>query len=528
MKKDPEQKDREFKKPFYLPEDYPADLKDGNLTEPGQFPFTRGVYREMYRKRLWTMRQYSGYGSALESNNRFRHLLDKGITGLSVAFDLPTQIGLDSDSNFARGEVGRVGVAIDSVEDMERLFQSIPLAEVSTSMTINSTAAILLSMYLVVASKQGADWKKLRGTIQNDILKEYIARGTFIFPPGPSLRLVTDTLEFCQAKVPHWNAISVSGYHIREAGATAAQEIAFTLSNGETYLREAQRGGIDLETLGNQVSFFFSCHNNFFEEIAKFRAARKLWAELVRNEFGIQSSKAASLRFHTQTAGSTLTAQQPENNTVRVAYQALAAVLGGTQSLHTNAWDEALALPTDESATLALRTQQILGLETGVTEFADPLGGSWYLEAKTAKLAEEAAGFMEDIRELGGMVNAIAEGYVQKQIQNAAWDYQQKVESNKIKIVGLNEFKEPEKKPVELLKIDPEIEERQIERLRKYRETRNQGALLRSLEKLRKRAAGTQNLLPSIIEAVEIGATVGEISSSLKDVFGEYQETVVL
>jgi len=528
MKKVPGDQNGAQGRNYYRPEDLTNWSYNEDLSDPGQYPFTRGIYRNMYQTRLWTMRQYSGFGTARESNHRFQRLLSAGTTGLSVAFDLPTQIGIDSDSDWARGEVGRVGVAIDTLEDMEILFRGIPLAEVSTSMTINATAAVLLAMYLAIARKQGVDWRFLRGTVQNDILKEYIARGTYIYPLSPSLRLVTDLMDFCQREVPRWNAISISGYHIREAGSTAVQEIAFTLANGEEYLREAKKAGIDLESLGSQISFFFSCHNDFFEEIAKFRAARRLWAELVRERLGIRNEKAARLRFHTQTAGSTLTAQQPENNTVRVAYQALAAILGGTQSLHTNAWDEALALPSDDSATLALRTQQVLGYETGVPRIADPLGGSWLLEKKTLELVDEAEKIIHEVRKQGGMSRAIAGGYPQKEIQNSSWDYQQKVESGEIQVVGLNCFPETKSKAVPLQKMNPKAEDLQKSRLVEFRKSRNKEAVGIALRKLEKAAEGSDNLMPYIISAVESHATIGEISDTLRGVFGEYREGSIL
>ena len=482
----------------------------------------------MYRSRLWTMRQYAGYGTAEESNRRYRYLLSQGNTGLSVAFDLPTQIGIDSDHPEAAGEVGRVGVAIDSAADMERLFEGIPLESVSTSMTINATAAILLAMYLSVAKKRVISWEKLRGTVQNDILKEYVARGTYIYPPGASMRIVTDTIEFCHQKVPLWNTISVSGYHIREAGATAAQEIAFTLANGEAYVEAGLEAGLTVDEFAPRISFFFSAHNDLMEEVAKFRAARKIWARLMKESFGAKDQRSTMLRFHAQTAGSTLTAQQPENNIVRVAYQALAAVLGGTQSLHTNARDEALALPTEESASLALRTQQILAHESKVTSSADPLGGSWLVEKLTADLEDEAESYLQEIRSTGGVLSAIESGFIQREIQDSAYEHQKKLETAEEVVVGVNKFTEGFGNPLEIMRIDRELEAEQVNRLRRLRERRNDSASSKALDLVRKSAAKEENLMFAILEAVQADATVGEISAALGDVFGRHKETIVI
>jgi len=500
-----------------------------DLGFPGSYPFTRGAQPNMYRGKLWTMRQYAGFGTAEESNKRFRFLLEQGQTGLSVAFDLPTQIGYDSDHPIAEGEVGRVGVAIDSVEDMEILFNGIPMDKVTTSMTINSTAAILLAMYIVVAEKQGVETHKLRGTIQNDILKEYIARGTYIFPPKPSMRLITDIFAFCSKHVPKWNTISISGYHMREAGATAVQEIAFTLADGIAYVEAAISAGLDPNVFGERLSFFFAAHNDFFEEIAKFRAARRLWAKIMRERFKVENPKAMRLRFHTQTAGSTLTAQQPKNNLIRVALQALAAVLGGTQSLHTNSYDEALGLPTEESAKLALRTQQIIAYESGVADTVDPLGGSYYVEYLTNRIEEEAVKYIEKIDELGGMVKAIEQGYPQREIHESAYQQQLKVEKGEEIVVGVNAFQETEEGEIEnILKVDPVVEEKQRQRLKQLRETRDNTAVERALVNLRKAATSDENLMPFIIEAVKRRATIGEITDVLREVFGEYTESVIL
>ena len=512
----------------YRPQDTEFLHYERDVADPGQFPFTRGIYPEMYRARLWTMRQYAGFASVEESNRRYRYLLSQGTTGLSVAFDLPTQIGLDSDHALASGEVGRVGVAIDSRLDMERLFEEIPVDEVSTSMTINATAPILLALYLVVAQEQGVAWDRLRGTIQNDILKEYIARGTYIYPPEPSLRIITDIFAFCSQQVPQWNVISISGYHIREAGSTAAQEIAFTLATGETYVRAALSGGLDIDDFAPHLSFFFSSHNDLFEEVAKFRGARRLWARLMRERLQARNEKSWLLRFHTQTAGSTLTAAQPDNNVVRVTLQALAAVLGGTQSLHTNAKDEALALPTEEAARLALRTQQILACESGVVEVADPLGGSWYVEKLTAQLEEEANAYLDKIRDMGGMLRAIESGYVQQEIQQAAYQYQKRLESGQEVVVGVNRFSGERDEPIEVLEISPEVEKRQVEKLQQLRGSRDSHQVTRALDQVRRAAEGKENLMPAIISAVESYATVGEVADAMREVFGEYREKVVI
>jgi len=492
---------------------------------PGEFPYTRGIYKDMYRGRLWTMRQYAGYATAEESNARYKYLLAQGTTGLSVAFDLPTQIGLDSDDPLALGEVGKVGVAIDSLEDMERLFADIPLDQVSTSMTINATAAILLSLYLAVARKQSVPLSKVRGTLQNDILKEYIARGTYIYPPAPSLRLVTDIFAYCAREVPNWNTISISGYHIREAGSTAVQEVAFTLADGITYVEAALAAGLEVDDFAPRISFFFNAHNNLFEEIAKFRAARRLWARIMRDRFKARDPRSMMLRFHTQTAGSSLTAQQPEVNVVRTTIQALAAVLGGTQSLHTNSMDEALALPTEAAARLALRTQQVIAYESGVAETADPLAGSYAIEHLTDEVEELAQEYLKKIDAMGGMLRAIETGYVQREIQESAYRYQKAIESQEQVVVGVNRFQIDEEPPVNVLRIDPAVEQAQVERVRALRERRDAARTTAALEKLQRAATTTENLLPHILESVEAYATVGEISNTLRRVWGEYRET---
>ena len=510
----------------------PEDIRDidyaRDLGDPGEPPFTRGIHPEMYRKRLWTMRQYAGFGTAREANRRFRFLLDQGSSGLSVAFDLPTQIGLDSDETMAQGEVGRVGVAIDSIRDMRALFEDIPLDRVSTSMTINATAAILLALYLSVARERNIDWTQLRGTVQNDILKEYLARGTYIYPPGPSLRVVVDLFAFCRDRVPEWNAISVSGYHIREAGSTAVQEVAFTLANAETYLDAAVRAGMEIEEIAPQISFFFAAQNDLFEEVAKFRAARRVWSDLLLRNYGVKSPRCRTLRFHTQTAGSTLVTRQPENNVVRVAVQALAAVLGGTQSLHTNALDEALALPSEQSATLALRTQQILAYESGITEVADPLGGSWYVESLTRDLTGQIEAYLEQIRDRGGVLEALTQGFLQREIQDAAFEAQLAVEREDCVVVGLNRFKETETPPIAIERLDPSLEATQIARVRELRAGRGADCVARALDEIRRTADSTENLLPPLIAAVEAEATLGEMASALRDVFGEYCPSVAL
>jgi methylmalonyl-CoA mutase N-terminal domain/subunit len=534
LKKFPERKNQ-FKTSFdsdidilYTPEDLPPDDYDQALGFPGQYPFTRGVQPTMYRGRLWTMRQYAGFGTAEESNERYRYLLSQGQTGLSVAFDLPTQIGYDSDDPMAEGEVGKVGVAIDSLEDMEVLFEGIPLDKVSTSMTINSTAAILLAMYIAVGEKQGVDPSKLTGTIQNDILKEYIARGTYIFPPDASMRLITDIFEYCSKKLPDFNTISISGYHIREAGADAVQEVAFTLADGIAYVESAIKVGLDPNVFGKRLSFFFNSHNNFLEEIAKFRAARRLWAKIMKDRFGVTDEKAMMLRFHTQTGGSTLTAQQPMNNIIRVAFQAMAAVLGGTQSLHTNSFDEALGLPTQDSVTIALRTQQIIACETGVTDMVDPIGGSYYVENLTDRIEKLALDYLQKIDDLGGMVEAVQEGYIQKEILNTAYNYQLKVEREEQVIVGVNQYLSDENLKKDILKIDPIIEEKQRNKLGTLKRRRNSLAVEEALNELKKAALGSENLFPFILNAVKSYATLGEISNTLRDVFGEYTEAVIL
>ena len=500
--------------------DYKKDLGD-----PGEFPFTRGIYPNMYRGRLWTMRQYAGYATAEESNARYKYLLAQGTTGLSVAFDLPTQIGLDSDDPLAMGEVGKVGVAIDSLEDMERLFAGIPLDEVSTSMTINATAAILLSLYLAVARKQNVGFDKVRGTLQNDILKEYIARGTYIYPPAPSLRLVTDIFAFCAREVPNWNTISISGYHIREAGSTAVQEVAFTLADGITYVEAALEAGLEVDDFAPRISFFFNAHNNLLEEIAKFRAARRLWARIMRDRFKARDPRSMMLRFHTQTAGSSLTAQQPEVNVVRTTIQALAAVLGGTQSLHTNSMDEALGLPTEAAARVALRTQQVIAHESGVTETADPFGGSYAVEQLTNEVEEQALDYLRKIEAMGGMLRAIETGYVQREIQESAYRCQKAIETQEQIVVGVNRFQIEGEQPVPVLRIDPALEQAQVQRLRALRARRDNESVTAALKKLEQAAGTTENLLPRILACVEAYATVGEISNTLRRVWGEYRET---
>src|SRR5256714_4588283 len=501
---------------------------DRDLGDPGEFPYTRGIRRNLYRGRLWTMRQYAGYATAEESNARYKYLLSQGTTGLSVAFDLPTQIGLDSDDPLDAGEVGKVGVAIDSLEDMLRLFEGIPLGEVSTSMTINATAAILLCLYLAVARKQGITFDKVTGTIQNDILKEYIARGTYIFPPEPSLRLITDTFAFCSNEVPNWNMISISGYHIREAGSTAVQEVAFTLADAIAYVEAALRTGLKIDEFAPRLSFFFNSHNNLLEEIAKFRAARRLWARLMRERFNARDPRSLMLRFHTQTAGSTLQAQQPEVNIVRTTIQALAAVLGGTQSLHTNAMDEALALPTEEAARIALRTQQVIAHESGVANTVDPLAGSYAIEELTNEIERRAADYIEKIDAMGGMLRAIETGYVQREIQDAAYKYQRAIETDQQTVVGLNRFQTEEATRIPLLRVDPAIEQAQVERLRAVRERRNSEAAETALVRLEEAARGAEKLLPRILACRESYVTVGEISHRLRRVWGEYREAVTV
>ncbi len=505
----------------------PLDVKEEDYLEdqgfPGEYPYTRGVQPTMYRGRFWTMRQYAGFATAEESNKRYRFLLEQGQTGLSVAFDLPTQIGYDSDHEMSLGEVGKVGVAIDSLADMELLFKEIPLEKVSTSMTINAPAGILLAMYIVVAEKQGADPKNLRGTIQNDILKEYSSRGTYIYPPKPSMRIITDIFSYCAEEVPLWNTISISGYHIREAGSTAVQEIAFTLANGIAYVDAAVKAGLDVDKFGPRLSFFFNAHLDFLEEVAKYRAARKLWAHIMKERFGAKNPKSMMIRFHTQTAGCTLTAQQPKNNIVRVAYQALSAVLGGTQSLHTNSMDEALSLPSEESVQIALRTQQMIAYETGVTDTVDPLAGSYYVEKLTREIHDRAYEYIRKIDEMGGAPAAIEAGYVQREIQDSAYSYQREIEKEKRIVVGLNRFRTTEEKPKNLLRVDPAVRNRQVEHLKKLRAERNNEHVKNALTALEKGARGDDNLMPLIMEAVRGYATLGEICDVLRGVFGEYQ-----
>ena len=493
--------------------------------KPGQFPYTRGIYPEMYRTRPWTMRQYAGFGTAEESNRRYKYLMSQGTTGLSVAFDLPTQMGLDSDHPLAEGEVGRVGVAICSLRDMERLFEGIPLDQVTTSMTINSTASILLACYALVARSHGADWSKLSGTVQNDVLKEYIARGTYIYPPRAAMRIITDMFGWAARELPSWNTISISGYHIREAGSTAVQEVAFTLANAIAYVKAGLAAGLDVDTFAPRLSFFFNAHNNFIEEVAKFRAARRFWAKIMRDRFGARDPRSMVMRFHAQTAGSTLTAQQPDVNIVRTTIQALAAVLGGAQSLHTNARDEALALPTEESARLALRTQQIIAHETGVTSTADPAGGSLAIEELTDQIEREVAGYLSQIDTMGGALVAIENGYIQSEIQNSAYQQQRAVESGEAIVVGVNRFQKSEPARIETFRLDPGLQRDQIERLRQVRASRDAALAKLKLDTLEAAARSTDNLMPPIVDAVAALATVGEISGRLRAVFGEYRES---
>jgi methylmalonyl-CoA mutase, N-terminal domain len=512
---------------LYTEENLPGGEAAEHPGFPGEFPFTRGIYPTMYRSRLWTMRQYAGYGTAAESNKRYQYLLNQGQKGLSVAFDLPTQIGMDSDHVLAAGEVGKVGVAIDSIEDMQTLFDGIPLETVSTSMTINATAAILLCLYVAVAKKQGASLAKLAGTIQNDILKEYIARGTYIYPVRPAMRIVTDIFAWCQDALPKWNTISISGYHIREAGSTAIQEVAFTLADGIAYVEAALDAGLAVDRFAPQLSFFFNAHNDLLEEISKFRAARRLWARIMKERFAAKDPRSLTLRFHAQTAGSSLTAQQPENNIVRVGIQALAAVLGGCQSLHTNSLDEALALPTEDSALIALRTQQIIAHETGVANTIDPVAGSYAIESLTSQIENGATEYLNKIAALGGMLRAIDSGYVQTEIQKAAFDYQHAVESKEQIVVGVNQFQAEDERQIPTLRIDPGLEPEQVARLRALRAKRDSAKTNATLSELERRARTEENLLPAILAAVENFATVGEISDALRRVFGEYQESVV-
>jgi methylmalonyl-CoA mutase N-terminal domain/subunit len=512
--------------PVYGPDDVSPGL-DGRLGFPGDYPFTRGVQPTMYRGRFWTMRQYAGFGTAEESNKRYRYLLQSGQTGLSVAFDLPTQMGRDSDHPRALGEVGKVGVAIDSIDDMGTLFDQIPLGKVSTSMTINSTAGILLALYQAVAEKQGVAAADLQGTIQNDILKEYAARGTYVYPPRPSIRIITDIFAYTAKVMPKWNPISISGYHIREAGSTAVQEVAFTLADGISYVEAAKKAGLDVDDFAGRLSFFFNAHNNVLEEVAKFRAARRLWARIMKERFKAKDPRSWMLRFHTQTAGSMLTAQQPENNVVRVTLQALAAVLGGTQSLHTNSRDEALGLPTESSALLALRTQQIIANESGVADVIDPLGGSWAIEAMTDEIEGKAVDYIAKIDAMGGMVEAISQGFVQREIQDAAYAWQRQVEEKEQVVVGVNAYKTAEP-PVTVMRVDPALEAAQVARVKAVRARRDNTAAKQAIDAVRAGAKGTDNLMPLILAAVKASATLGEISDAMRDVFGEYRETVVV
>jgi methylmalonyl-CoA mutase N-terminal domain/subunit len=511
-------------RPFYAPDDLREWDPQQELGYPGEFPFTRGIQPTMYRGRLWTMRQYAGFGTAAESNERYRYLLTQGVTGLSVAFDLPTQIGYDSDHPLAAGEVGRVGVAIDTVDDMALLFDGIPLERVSTSMTINATAIILLALYVAVAKRQGVDPRRLSGTVQNDVLKEYVARGTYIYPPRASLRIITDIFAYCDHELPEWNTISISGYHIREAGSTAEQEVAFTLANAIAYVEAARAAGLDIDRLGQRLSFFFNAHNDFIEEVSKFRAARRLWARIMRERFGSKNPRAQQLRFHTQTAGSTLTGKQPDNNIVRVAIQAMAAVLGGTQSLHCNGRDEALALPTEESARVALRTQQIVAHETGVVNTIDPTAGSYAIEAKTNEIEQGARDLIAQIDRVGGTLGAIEAGFIQRQIQESAYRAQQAIDSGEAVVVGVNRFQTDEPARVDILRINAELEAQQAARTCAFRASRDASACHAALEAVAETARGTGNLVPPVIEAVEAHATLGEIADSMRKVFGEHRE----
>ncbi len=509
-------------KPVYYPD--PSFDYDTSLGKPGEYPFTRGIYSSMYRKRFWTMRQYAGFGAAEDTNQRFKYLIKRGSTGLSVAFDLPTQMGYDSDHPMAAGEVGRVGVPVSSLEDMEILFSGIPLEDISSSMTINATATILLAFYIVLAKKQGCDLKKLSGTVQNDLLKEYIARGTYIYPPDASMRIITDIFKYCHDHLPRWNTISISGYHIREAGSDAVQEVAFTLANGKAYVQAAIDAGLDVDDFASRLSFFFNAHNNLFEEVAKFRAARRMWAKIMRDHFHAKEQKSLLLRFHAQTGGSTLTAQQPENNIVRVTLQALAAILGGTQSLHTNSFDEALALPTEKSVKTALRTQQIIGYESGVADSCDPLGGSFFIESLTDEIEKKAFAYIDTIDNLGGSVEAIKKGFFQDEISKKAYTYQKEIEEGKKIVVGVNQFTEGESDISEILKIDQHMIDRQSKRIREYKQNRNKEFVSSARQSLESAAKGSGNLMPFIINCVEAKATLGEISDSLRTVFGTYHE----
>jgi len=510
-------------KEVYKSSDVPKSPPPEGFGEaPGQFPFTRGIQTDMYRGKPWTMRQYAGFSTAEESNKRYHYLLSQGVMGLSVAFDLPTQIGYDSDHPMSEGEVGKVGVAIDSIEDMKTLFQGIKLEDVSTSMTINATGFILLSFYVALARKQGADLNKITGTIQNDILKEYAARGTYIYPPKPSMRIITDIFEWCSRELPKWNTISISGYHIREAGSTAVQEIAFTLSNGKAYVKAALEKGLDINVFGKRLSFFFNAHNNLFEEVAKFRAARRMWAKIMK-DLGATDPKAMMLRFHTQTGGSTLTAQQPLNNISRVTIQTLAAVLGGTQSLHTNGYDEAMSLPTEEAARIALRTQQIVAHESGVADTVDPLGGSWFIESLTNEIETKAMELIEKIDAMGGSVNAIEEGFIQDEIARSAYEYQRQIETNEKIIVGVNKFKLPEEEAIPGFRIEDSIRDLQVEKLKSLKTGRDNAKVDQCLQVLNDKASSAENIMPAVIEAVENKVTLGEIADELRGVFGEYK-----
>jgi len=512
---------------LYTPLEVAETEYERDLGLPGEYPYTRGIQPTMYRGRLWTMRQYAGFGTAEESNRRYKYLLEQGQTGLSVAFDLPTQIGYDSDHSLSRGEVGKVGVAIDSLADMELLFDGIPLDQVSTSMTINAPAAILLAMYAALAQKQGVPLDKLRGTIQNDILKEYVARGTYIFPPQPSMRLVSDTFAFCAEHMSNWNTISISGYHMREAGCNAVQEVAFTLANAVAYVKAALDAGLDVDTFAPRLSFFFDAHNDLLEEVSKFRAARKLWAQIMKERFGAQDPRSMMLRFHTQTAGSALTAQQPDNNVVRVTLQALAAVLGGTQSLHTNSREEALALPTEDSVRIALRTQQILAHESGVVNTVDPLAGSYYVESLTREIEQRVLEYIDKIEELGGSARAIEQGYIQREIQESAYTHQREIENEERVVVGVNKYRISEEPPTNLLRVDPVVERQEREKLEQLRAQRNQAHVDEALEGVRVAAGGQENLFPRIQKAVTVYATLGEICDVLRDEFGTHQASVV-
>lgn len=515
-------------KALYTPIDFNEEKYLDKLGFPGEFPFTRGIQSTMYRGKFWTMRQYAGFGTARESNKRYRYLLSQGTSGLSVAFDLPTQIGYDSDDPVSSGEVGKVGVAIDTLADMEILFDKIPLDKISTSMTINASAAVLLAMYIAVAEKQGIHRNKISGTVQNDILKEYIARGTYIYPPKSSMRLITNIFEYCANEVPKWNTISISGYHIREAGSTASQEVGFTLANGIAYVEAAIKSGLDVDNFAGQLSFFFNSHNDLLEEVAKFRAARRLWARIMKERFKAKSERSMMLRFHSQTAGSTLTAQQIDNNIIRVTIQTLAAVLGGTQSLHTNSKDEALALPTEASVMTALRTQQVVAYESGITNTIDPLAGSYFVEAMTCRIENEAEDYINKIDSLGGMVSAIENGFVQKEIQNAAYKFEKELESGERIVVGVNKFQVEENQKLDLLKIDVKVQEEQIKFLKKIKAERNNDEVHKSLIELHTAARGSDNLMPYILNSVKAYASVGEICNVLREVFGEYKETIVI